>query len=132
LSRIDIRYVLPNWPDLEVEPIFTERIQPLASPEFIRQNALHEPADLLRVPLIQSSVNVAQWPDWFARFGGDLRPERMGLRLRGLTFEVSRKVQLAALCRLDWGYVSAWLIAWRSFSPISGSRTKNPLLVSRW
>ena len=30
---IDIRYGLPNWPNLEVEPVFTERIQPLASPE---------------------------------------------------------------------------------------------------
>ncbi len=48
--------------------------QPLASLEFIRNHAVREPADLLRVPLIQSSVNVAQWPDWFARFGGQLQP----------------------------------------------------------
>ncbi len=51
-----------------------QRSQPLASPEFIRAHALNEPADLLRVPLIQSSVSVAQWPDWFARFGGQLQP----------------------------------------------------------
>jgi LysR family glycine cleavage system transcriptional activator len=77
---IDIRYGLPNWPNLEVEPIFTEKIMPLASPEFIRAQALHKPKDLLRVPLIQSSVSVVQWVDWFGRYGDGLRPERMGLR----------------------------------------------------
>jgi DNA-binding transcriptional LysR family regulator len=77
---IDIRYGLPNWPHLEVEPVFTEKIMPLASPEFIRTHGLHTPADLLRVPLIQSSVSVVQWPEWFTRFSADLRPGRMGLR----------------------------------------------------
>jgi len=90
---IDIRYGLPNWANLVVEPIFTERIQPLASPEFIRANALHQPADLLRVPLIQSSVNVAQWPDWFTRFGGELRPERMGLRFDRAMMSLDAAVQ---------------------------------------
>lgn len=80
LVDLDIRYGLPNWPNLEVEPIFTEKVLPLASPEFIRTHALHEPADLLRVPLIQSSVNVAQWPEWFSRFDPSTRPERMALR----------------------------------------------------
>jgi LysR family glycine cleavage system transcriptional activator len=77
---IDIRYGLPNWPQLEVEPVFTEKIMPLASPEFIRTHGLHTPADLLRVPLIQSSVSVVQWTEWFSRCCADLRPGRMGLR----------------------------------------------------
>jgi len=80
LVDLDIRYGMPNWPNLEVEPIFTERVLPLASPEFIRTHALHQPADLLRVPLIQSSVNVAQWPEWFSRYDPAQRPERMALR----------------------------------------------------
>ena len=90
---IDIRYGLPNWPNLEVESIFTERILPLASPEFIRTHALHEPADLLRVPLIQSSVNLVQWPDWFTRFGGEQRPERMGLRFDRAMMSLDAAVQ---------------------------------------
>lgn len=77
---IDIRYGLPTWPNLEVEPLFNEKVLPLASPEFIRKHGLYEPAQLLRVPLIQSSVNVVQWSDWFARFGGDGRPDRIALR----------------------------------------------------
>ena len=90
---IDIRYGLPNWPNLEVEPIFTEHILPLANPEFIRTHALHAPQDLLRVPLIQSSVSVVQWPEWFARFGGDLRPERMGLRFDRAMMSLDAAVQ---------------------------------------
>lgn len=90
---IDIRYGLPNWPHLEVEPVFTEKIMPLASPEFIHAHALHTPQDLLRVPLIQSSVNVVQWSDWFARFGGDQRPERMGLRFDRAMMSLDAAVQ---------------------------------------
>ena len=90
---IDIRYGLPNWPNLEVECIFTERIMPLASPEFIRTHALHEPEDLLRVPLIQSSINVVQWPDWFARFYASERPERMGLRFDRAMMSMDAAVQ---------------------------------------
>ena len=62
---IDIRYGVPNWPHLHVQPIFEERIQPLASPDFIEQHGIETPEDLLRVPLIQSVVNVVQWGDWF-------------------------------------------------------------------
>lgn len=90
---IDIRYGLPNWPHLEVKPIFTEKVMPLASPEFIRQHGLHTPADLLRVPLIQSSVSVVQWPEWFARFAGDERPERMGLRFDRAMMSLDAAVQ---------------------------------------
>lgn len=77
---LDIRYGRPNWPDLLVEPIFTERITPLASPGFIERHRLRTPADLLQVPLIQSTVSVVQWPDWYARFGDSQRPERYALR----------------------------------------------------
>lgn len=90
---IDIRYGLPNWPNLEVEPIFIERIQPLASPEFIRAHTLHTPADLLKTPLIQSSVNVVQWSDWFARFDGERRPERMALRFDRAMMSIEAAVQ---------------------------------------
>jgi len=62
---IDIRYGVPNWPHLHVQPVFEERIQPLASPAFIEQHGIEAPEDLLRVPLIQSVVNVVQWGDWF-------------------------------------------------------------------
>jgi len=114
---IDIRYGMPNWPNLEVEPIFTEHIQPLASPEFIRAHALHEPADLLRVPLIQSSVNVVQWADWFARFGEGQRPERMGLRFDRAMMSMDAAVQSLGVA-LESGSLSQGLVASGKLQPV--------------
>lgn len=90
---IDIRYGLPSWPNLEVEAIFTEKIMPLASPEFVRKHALKHPTDLLRVPIIQSSVNVVQWPEWFDQFFSDQRPERMTLRFDRAMMSLDAAVQ---------------------------------------
>jgi DNA-binding transcriptional LysR family regulator len=114
---IDIRYGMPNWPNLEVECIFTERILPLASPEFIRTHALHMPEDLLRVPLIQSSVNLVQWPEWFARFGGDLRPERMGLRFDRAMMSLDAAVQKLGVA-LESTSVGQSLIASGKLQPV--------------
>jgi DNA-binding transcriptional LysR family regulator len=90
---IDIRYGLPSWPNLNVQPVFTEKIMPLASPEFIARHGIREPADLLTVPLIQSSVNVVQWPEWFAQHGGDHRPDRMALRFDRAMMSMDAAVQ---------------------------------------
>ncbi len=79
-ADLDIRYGVPNWPGLEVEPIFEERILPLASPEFIHERRLKRPEHLVNVPLIQSNVNVVQWSDWFAAFTDQRAPERFALR----------------------------------------------------
>jgi LysR family glycine cleavage system transcriptional activator len=38
----------------------------LASPEFIKRHRIETPEELLQVPLIQSTVSVIQWPQWFA------------------------------------------------------------------
>ncbi len=77
---LDIRYGVPQWPDLVVEPLFEERIVPLASPAFIREHRLKRPEQLLRVPLIQSNVSVVQWSDWFAAFSDKRAPDRFTLR----------------------------------------------------
>jgi DNA-binding transcriptional LysR family regulator len=79
-ADIDIRYGIPQWPDLVVEPLFEERVLPLASPTFVRQHRLKRPEHLLRVPLIQSNVSVVQWADWFAKFTSLRPPDRFAVR----------------------------------------------------
>lgn len=79
-ADIDIRYGVPQWPNLEVEPLFNEHVLPLASPAFIRRHRLKQPADLLALPLIQSAVSVVQWADWFSRFTELRAPERFAVR----------------------------------------------------
>jgi DNA-binding transcriptional LysR family regulator len=79
-ADIDIRYGVPQWPELEVEPLFEESIVPLASPAFIREHRLKRVEQLLEVPLIQSNVSVVQWSDWFVRFTKVKAPDRFSLR----------------------------------------------------
>jgi LysR family glycine cleavage system transcriptional activator len=79
-ADVDIRYGVPQWPDLVIEPLFEERIVPLASPAFIREHRLKRPEQLLEVPLIQSNVSVVQWSDWFAAHTNKRAPERFALR----------------------------------------------------
>ena len=79
-ADIDLRYGVPNWPGLVVEPLFEERVVPLASPAFIQENRLKRPEHLLSVKLIQSNVSVVQWPDWFKAFTNKRAPDRFALR----------------------------------------------------
>lgn len=79
-ADLDIRYGVPRWPDLVVEPLFEEHILPLASPAFIRERRLKRVEQLPEVPLIQSNVSVVQWTDWFAAYCDKRPPERFTLR----------------------------------------------------
>lgn len=77
---MDIRYGVPQWPDLRVEPVFEESILPLASPAFIRHHRLRRIEQLPDLPLIQSSVSVVQWSDWFSAYSNERAPDRFPLR----------------------------------------------------
>jgi DNA-binding transcriptional LysR family regulator len=79
-ADLDIRYGVPQWGDLVVEPLFEERVMPLASPAFIREHRLKRIEQLLDVPLIQSNVSVVQWSDWLAAFADSRAPERFTFR----------------------------------------------------
>jgi DNA-binding transcriptional LysR family regulator len=120
LVDIDIRYGLPNWPNLEVEPVFMEKVMPLASPEFIRWHTLHSAEDLLRAPLIQSVVNVAQWADWFARFHPKQRPERMALRFDRAMMSLDAAVQSLGVA-LESATLGQSLIASGRLQPVFGN-----------
>lgn len=79
-ADIDIRYGVPQWGDLVVEPLFEERIVPLASPAFVREHRLKRIEQLRDLPLIQSNVSVVQWSDWLKAHSDQRAPERFVLR----------------------------------------------------
>jgi DNA-binding transcriptional LysR family regulator len=79
-ADIDIRYGVPQWGDLVVEPLFEERIVPLASPAFVREHRLKRIEQLRELPLIQSNVSVVQWADWLKAYSDQRAPERFVLR----------------------------------------------------
>ena len=103
---LDIRYGAPRWPELVVEPLFEERILPLASPAFLRANRLRRIEQLLTVPLIQSNVNVVQWADWFAVHSDKRPPDRLSLR-----FDRAHMAMEAAIQGLGVALESATLAA---------------------
>lgn len=90
---IDIRYGMPAWQQLVAKPVFSEPILPLASPAFIERHQIRSPIDLLQVPLIQSTVGVVQWTDWFTRFSEIQRPDRFALRFDRAMMALDAAVQ---------------------------------------
>jgi DNA-binding transcriptional LysR family regulator len=90
---IDIRYGAPNWPHLHVQPVFEERIQPLASPAFVDARRIERPQDLLQVPLIQSVVNVVQWTDWLRSRDIDSVPAQFAYRFDRTSMALDAAVQ---------------------------------------
>lgn len=92
-ADLDIRYGVPQWPDLVVQPLFNERILPLASPGFIARHAVRRPEDLLQAPLIQSTVGVLQWSDWLGAQGVKQAPERYALRFDRAQLALDAAVQ---------------------------------------
>jgi LysR family glycine cleavage system transcriptional activator len=92
-ADLDIRYGIPQWPDLVVRPLFKERILPLASPAFTGHYSPREPDELLRTPLIQSTVSVVQWADWLAAQGVKRAPERFALRFDRAQLALDAAVQ---------------------------------------
>lgn len=92
-ADLDVRYGVPQWPDLVVQPLFEERILPLASPAFVERHRLREPAELLHTPLIQSTVSVVQWVDWLSAQGVKQGPERFALRFDRAQLALDAAVQ---------------------------------------
>lgn len=92
-ADLDIRYGIPQWPDLVVEPLFEEHVLPLANPAFIERLQVRTPDDLLLAPLIQSTVSVVQWADWLAAQGVKKVPQRFALRFDRAQLALDAAVQ---------------------------------------
>lgn len=118
-SDIDIRYGIPNWPDLVVEPLFEERIVPLASPEFIRHHRLKRVEQLLDVKLIQSNVSVVQWSDWFGEFSDKRAPDWFAVRFDRAQMSLDAATQGLGVA-LESTTIAARHIAERKLRPIFG------------
>ena len=116
---LDIRYGVPQWPDLVVEPLFEESIVPLASPAFIRERRLKRIDQLLDVPLIQSNVNVVQWSDWLAKFSDQPAPDRFTLRFDRAQMALEAAVQGLGVA-LESATMAAGHIAEGRLRPVMG------------
>jgi DNA-binding transcriptional LysR family regulator len=118
-ADIDIRYGVPQWPQLEVEPLFEERIVPLASPAFIAEHRLKRPEQLLEVPLIQSNVSVVQWSDWLAAFTELRAPDRFSLRFDRAVMSIDAAAQGLGVA-LESATIAGRHLAERKLKPLFG------------
>ena len=118
-ADIDIRYGVPNWPNLVVEPLFEERIVPLASPEYIRAHRLKRPEHLLSVKLIQSNVSVVQWSDWFAAFTDKRAPDRFSVRFDRAQMSLDAAVQGLGVA-LESATIAGHHISEKKLKPVFG------------
>jgi DNA-binding transcriptional LysR family regulator len=118
-ADIDIRYGVPQWPQLEIEPLFEEKIVPLASPAFIAEHRLKRPERLQGVPLIQSNVSVVQWSDWFAAFTDLRAPERFSLRFDRAVMSIEAAAQGLGVA-LESTTIAGRHLAERKLKPLFG------------
>jgi DNA-binding transcriptional LysR family regulator len=119
-ADVDIRYGVPNWPNLVVEPLFEETIVPLASPAFIREHRLKRPEHLLGVKLIQSNVSVVQWSDWFAKFTNLRAPDRFPVRFDRAQMSLDAATQGLGVA-LESTTIAGLHIAARTLKPVFGA-----------
>jgi DNA-binding transcriptional LysR family regulator len=118
-ADIDIRYGVPNWPGLVVEPLFEERIVPLASPAYIQTHRLKRPEQLLGVKLIQSNVSVVQWSDWFGAYTDKRAPERFSVRFDRAQMSLDAATQGLGVA-LESTTIAGRHIAERKLRPVFG------------
>ena len=90
-SNVDlaIRIGTGSWPGLRSDFLMRQHVAPLASPAFIEEHGIREPADLLRVQRL--APNDSWWADWFAAAGVEtpLAPSRRGIELDSQLQEAS-------------------------------------------
>jgi len=118
-ADVDIRYGVPNWPNLVVEPLFEECILPLASPAYIQEHRLKRPEHLLGVKLIQSNVSVVQWSDWFAAFTDKRAPDRFPVRFDRAQMSLDAATQGLGVA-LESTTIAARHISEQKLKPIFG------------
>ena len=118
-ADIDLRYGVPNWPGLVVEPLFEERVVPLASPAFIQAHRLKRPEHLFNVKLIRSNVSVVQWSDWFAAHTDKRAPDRFAVRFDRAQMSLDAAVQGLGVA-LESTTIAGRHIAERKLRPVFG------------
>jgi len=66
---IGLRVGRGEWPGLRAEKLLDQRVMPVCAPALAKH--IHEPADLLRLPILRENECLAGWRDWLAPHGID-------------------------------------------------------------
>ena len=58
-----------NWPDVHLQPLMSDFVVPVCSPDLLDGQEIKEASDLLKLPLIQHTTRPLLWKNWFAQMG---------------------------------------------------------------
>lgn len=94
----------PNWPKADSKLLMHETMQPVCSPDFLRQHPIREAADLVSLPLLHMASRPGAWEHWFASLGLE---EEVG---RGMRFEQFLNVAQACIAGVGVALMPPFLI----------------------
>lgn len=80
---VDLAIVYTDAPrvDGSAEPFLDERIQPLCSPQLLRDRPIRAPADVLNHTLIHTNYNLFTWKQWFGAVGLSGYGRHLGIQI---------------------------------------------------
>lgn len=118
-SNVDvaIRVGRGVWPGLRADFLMRQYLAPIASPTFIAEHGISEPADLLRVQRL--APNDSWWADWFAAAGVATPPvpSRRGI-------ELDSQLQEASAVQAGFGVAMMTPLFWQA--DLAGGRMVQP------
>ncbi len=100
-----IHFGKENWPNTEMQKMFSERMVPVASPDFVAQHGFLSIADSGDAPLLHTSSRPTAWQDYMAYIGHTDRAY-----LTGRYFDQFSMVIAAAKASLGIGLLPSFLI----------------------
>lgn len=95
----------PDWPGVQCTLLMREAVVPVASPEFVAQNAGLSPGALLRLPRLAMKSRPTAWARWFERHGFEA-PEGAGM-----SFEHFSTLAQACIAGMGIALMPEFLIA---------------------
>lgn len=119
---VDVRYGTFGRSDLHIETIFPdEQILPLASPALLKDAPVRTPEDLLARPLILSTIQLVQWPRWFAAHGVPMSPGTWALEFDRAYMVIEAAAQGLGIA-LESSRLAERLIAGGTLVPVFADR----------
>ena len=94
----------PDWPDADFEFLMDETVLPVCSPAFLQAHPVHDPADLLKMPLFHLASRPNAWAHWFKTLGIEQPPHS------SMRFEQFSNVSQACIAGLGIALMPEFLI----------------------
>ena len=100
-----IHFGQKNWPNTQMRKFFSERMIPVASPEFVHLQKIQTIKDAKKAPLLHTSSRPTAWQDYLEKVGFEGRPY-----LTGRYFDQFSMVISAVQASLGIGLLPKYLV----------------------